>query len=81
MQFETSNKDPATFANGQQLLTASRSYLNFYGAPKSCKFLFKYDDTIWKDAENYYSDFSESSDISNPFCTIIIHLDVCNLLV
>ena len=43
LQFETANTDPATFANGQQLPTAPRSYLNFCGAPKACKFLFKYD--------------------------------------
>ena len=59
LQFETANTDPATFANGQQLPTAPRSYLNFCGAPKSCKFLFKYDDTIWTDSGNYYSDFSD----------------------
>jgi hypothetical protein len=59
LQFETANTDPATFANGQQLPTAPRSYLNFCGAPKACKFLFKYDDTIWADSGNYYSDFSD----------------------
>ena len=59
VQFETANTDPATFANGQQLPTVPRSYLNFCGAPKTCKFLFKYDDTIWEDAEKYYSDFSD----------------------
>ena len=57
VQFETANTDPATFANGQQLPTAPRSYLNYCGAPKSCKFLLKYDDTFWEDTENYYGDF------------------------
>ena len=59
VQFETANTDPATFANGQQLPTAPRSYLNYCGAPKSCKFLLKYDDTFWEDTENYYGDFSD----------------------
>jgi hypothetical protein len=59
VQFETANTDPATFANGQQLPTAPRSYLNYCGAPKSCKFLLKYDDTFWEDTENYYGEFSD----------------------
>lgn len=59
VQSQTANTDPATFANGQQLPTARRSYLKHCGAPKSCKFLLKYDDTFWEDTENYYGDFSD----------------------
>ncbi|MFL2603483.1 MAG: hypothetical protein ACJ0PP_00940 [Flavobacteriaceae bacterium] len=59
IQSQTANTDPAIFANGQQLPTRPRSYLNYCGAPKACKFLFKYDDTFWADTENYYSEFSD----------------------
>ena len=59
IQSQTANTDPATFANGQKLPTRPRSYLNFCGAAKACKFLLKYDDTFWEDKENYYGDFSD----------------------
>ena len=59
VQSQTANTDPATFANGQQLPTARRSYLKHCGAAKSCKFLLKYDDTFWEDTENYYGAFSD----------------------
>jgi hypothetical protein len=63
VQYGTANTDPVIFASGQQLPTASRNYTNFCNpngwGRKLCKFLSKYDDTIWADAENYYSDFSD----------------------
>jgi len=59
VQSQTANTDPATFANGQQLPTARRSYLKHCCAAKSCKFLLKYDDTFWEDTENYYGAFSD----------------------
>ncbi len=63
IQYGTANTDPATFASGQQLPTASANYTMFCNpngwGRKGCKFLSKYDDTIWADPENYYSDFSD----------------------
>ena len=63
VQYGTANTDPAIFASGQQLPTASRNYTKFCNpngwGRKGCKFLSKYDDTIWADAENYYSEFSD----------------------
>ena len=59
IQSQTANTDPATFAGGQKLPTMTRSYLNYCAAPKMCKFLSKYDDTMWADSGNYYSEFSD----------------------
>ena len=59
VQYETSNQDPFTFNTGQQLNSLQRSYTDFCVVPKTCKFLSKYDGTIWADTENYYSDFSD----------------------
>ena len=63
VQYGTANTDPAIFASGQQLPTASRNYTKFCNpngwGRKTCKFLSKYDDTIWADPENYYSEFSD----------------------
>ena len=63
VQYGTANTDPAIFASGQQLPTASRNYTKFCNpngwGRKVCKFLSKYDDTIWADPENYYSEFSD----------------------
>ncbi len=59
IQSQTANTDPATFAGGQKLPTMTRSYLNYCAAPKMCKFLSKYDDTMWADTGNYYSEFSD----------------------
>ena len=57
VQYETANTDPAIFASGQELPTASRNYTKFCNpngwGRKGCKFLSKYDDTIWADAENF----------------------------
>ncbi len=63
VQSQTANLDPATFASGQQLPGARRSYTNFCNpngwGRKGCEFLAKYDGTFWADTENYYSDFSD----------------------
>jgi hypothetical protein len=63
IQYDTKNTDPATFASGQQLPVATRSYTNFCNPSgwgrKGCEFLAKYDGTFWADTENYYSDFSD----------------------
>ena len=63
VQYGTANTDPVIFASGQQLPTASRNYTKFCNpngwGRKGCKFLSKYDDTIWADPENYYSEFSD----------------------
>ena len=59
MQYGTANQDPFTFASGQQLTALSSNNSVFCGGRKTCKFLSKYDDTIWADTENYYSDFSD----------------------
>ena len=63
VQYGSANTDPATFASGQQLPTRPKNYTSFCNpatlARKGCKFLSKYDGTIWADTENYYSDFSD----------------------
>ena len=59
IQYETANQNPFTFNTGQQLTSLSASNIDFCVVPKACKFLSKYDGTIWADAENYYSDFSD----------------------
>ena len=63
VQYGSANTDPATFASGQQLPTKPKD-LTYFCNPaglgrKGCKFLSKYDSTIWADTENYYSDFSD----------------------
>ena len=63
VQYGSKNLDPATFASGQQLPTKPKD-LTYFCNPaglgrKGCKFLSKYDGTMWADTENYYSDFSD----------------------
>ena len=63
VQYGSANTDPATFASGQQLPTRQSNYTTFCNPAtlgrKGCKFLSKYDGTMWADTENYYSDFSD----------------------
>ena len=63
VQYGSANTDPATFASGQQLPTRPKNYTSFCNpatlARKGCKFLSKYDGTMWADTENYYSNFSD----------------------
>ena len=55
IQYQTWNSDPVIKESGLQVNHVQRQYINFYGN----RFLRKYDDTMWADTENYYSDFSD----------------------
>ena len=54
-QYESWNQDPLTKASGYQVNRLPKQYNSFSGA----RFLSKYDDTMWADTDNYYSDFSD----------------------
>jgi len=59
---EYGQQDVATDASGLQypyLDPTVISYCSPGWGRKFCRFLRKYDETIWADAENYYSDFSD----------------------
>ena len=54
--------DIVTDASGRQYPFLDPSVISYCGpgwGRKFCRFLRKYDMTIWADAENYYSDFSD----------------------
>ena len=56
------NQDIVTSASGVQypsLDPPSHQYCGPGWGRKMCRFLSKYDGTVWTDAENYYSDFSD----------------------
>ena len=57
IQYSSKNVDPATFASGQQLPTKPKNYTYFCNPAglgrKGCKFLSKYDGTMWADTENH----------------------------
>ena len=55
VQYETWNQDPATKVSGLQINAVQRQYNGGSGK----KFLSKYDETMWADTENYYSNFSD----------------------
>ena len=55
VQYHTWNLDPMTKVSGLQVNRLQRQYNAFYGN----RFLSKYDESIWADTENYYSDFSD----------------------
>ena len=55
VQYQTWNQDPATKESGVQINAIQRQYNSHTGK----YFLRKYDDTMWADTENYYSDFSD----------------------
>ena len=55
VQYQTWNLDPMTKVSGLQVNRLQRQYNAFYGN----RFLSKYDESIWADTENYYSDFSD----------------------
>ena len=62
------NLDAAIDNNGLQYYFLDDSRLSYCGGSwgrKFCRFLEKHDGTIWADAENYYSDFSDIK-FSNP---------------
>ena len=54
-QYESWNQDPFTKTSGYQVNRLPKQYNSFSGA----RFLSKYDDTMWADTENYYSNFSD----------------------
>ena len=54
-QYESWNQDPFTKTSGYQVNRLPKQYNSFSGA----RFLGKYDETMWADTENYYSDFSD----------------------
>ena len=85
VQYNTKNTDPATFASGQQLPVATRSYTNFCNpngwGRKGCEFLAKYDGTFWADTENYYSDFSCTNSTLSLIKAIFISYKIKILLV
>ena len=54
-QYETWNLDPFTKVSGYQVNRLQRQYNVF----RPGIFLNKYDETMWTDTENYYSDFSD----------------------
>ena len=55
VQYQTWNSDPVIKESGLQVNHVPRQYIIFYGN----RFLRKYDDTMWADTENYYSNFSD----------------------
>ena len=55
VQYQTWNQDPPTKESGYQVNRMQRQYNVFDRG----RFLYKYDDTMWTDTENYYSDFSD----------------------
>ena len=55
VQYQTWNLDPMTKVSGLQVNRLQRQYNAFYGN----RFLSKYDETMWADTENYYSNFSD----------------------
>ena len=55
VQYQTWNLDPMTKVSGLQVNRLQRQYNAFYGN----RFLSKYDESMWVDTENYYSDFSD----------------------
>ena len=54
-QYETWNLDPYTKVSGYQVNRLQRQYNVF----RPGIFLNKYDETMWADTDNYYSDFSD----------------------
>jgi len=60
-QQDTTADDVATDASGREYpgLDPNVIYCGPAWGRKFCRFLRKYDGTIWADAENYYSDFSD----------------------
>ena len=55
-------QDVVTDASGRQYPFLDPSVLSYCGpgwGRKFCRFLGKYEGTVWTDAENYYSDFAD----------------------
>ncbi|MEL6864138.1 MAG: hypothetical protein AAFP19_06960 [Bacteroidota bacterium] len=59
---QTWEEDVVTDASGREYPFLDPNVVSYCGpgwGRKFCRFLGKYDETIWADAENYYSDFSD----------------------
>ena len=71
------NKNAAVDAQGLVYYFLDQSRLDYCGggSRKFCRFLDKYDGTIWADAENYYSDFSDIKFSNNPYFISFFNLD------
>ncbi len=70
----------ATDASGKQYpgLDPFKIYCGPGWGRKFCRFLAKYDETTWADAENYYSDFSDikfSNFSGDPYFLSFLNLD------
>ena len=55
VQYETWNRNPLTKESGLQVNSIQAQNFKFDGG----KFLYKYDETMWADTENYFSSFSD----------------------
>ena len=53
VQYETWNRNPLTKESGLQVNSIQAQNFKFDGG----KFLYKYDETMWADSENYFSSF------------------------
>ena len=53
VQYETWNRNPVTKESGLQVNSIQAQNFKFDGG----KFLYKYDETMWADTENYFSSF------------------------
>ena len=72
VQYQTWNLDPMTKVSGLQVNRLQRQYNAFYGN----RFLSKYDETMWADTENYYSNFSDIKfERSGPVFISFINID------
>ena len=71
------NKNAAVDAQGLVYYFLDQSRLDYCsgGSRKFCRFLDKYDGTIWADAENYYSDFSDIKFSNNLYFISFYNLD------
>ena len=71
------NKNAAVDAQGLVYYFLDQSRLDYCAgrSRKFCRFLDKYDGTIWADAENYYSDFSDIKFSNNPYFISFFNLD------
>ena len=80
-QFEPVQQDIVTDRSGRQYPFLDPNVISYCGpgwGRKFCRFLYKYDGTIWADAENYYSDFSDikfSSFSDNAYFISFFNLD------
>ncbi len=60
--FESGQEDVVTDRSGREYPFLDPNVISYCGPAwgrKFCRFLYKYDETIWADAENYYSEFSD----------------------